>query len=540
MKAFVRFRAVADPDGGDATRYVAWFDPAEDVVERVAPFFARRFASMIWSILTPDRCVHWDGHALRFTDGLPRSSAPRDDALEDLWRVYYANVFNPARLNRQAMLAEMPQRYWSGLPEASLVRELAREAPRRVAAMLAQADAPPEPIPDELRATDEVGPTPELRRGVLPGSATDGERSAHRRDLALPGEWDPQHDPGTLVAVERAMRVTVTAPDGVEIGGTRMVVGAAGWTDPTLTSGGVFYPSGVATPEDRLRYYASRYPFVEVDATYYALPTRGMAAAWAARTPARFTFDVKAHALMTGHAADVRQLPDWLRRELRGRAAGSSERLHSRELSPELRDEVWRRFLHALEPLRTAGKLGAVLLQYPRWFRPSRESAVELRAARDRLGGVVGAVELRHRDWMDGRVGARTLSLLRELGLAYVMVDAPQGMESSMPPTVAVTSPELAVIRLHGRRTATWEARHHPATERYRYLYDRTELSEWVSRLPDIAQRTQGVHVVCNNCHANYGTTNVDEITEMLVEADEMRRRMGRDVRLRGRVMEGA
>jgi uncharacterized protein YecE (DUF72 family) len=103
-------------------------------------------------------------------------------------------------------------------------------------------------------------------------------------------------------------------------------------------------------------------------------------------------------------------------------------------------------------------------------------------------------------------------------------------MESSMPATVAVTSPRLAVIRLHGRRAATWEARNDPATERYRYLYDRDELLQWTSRLPDIAQRTQGVHVTCNNCHANYGTTNVDEITEMLIEADEVRRGMRRGV----------
>jgi len=132
---------------------------------------------------------------------------------------------------------------------------------------------------------------------------------------------------------------------------------------------------------------------------------------------------------------------------------------------------------------------------------------------------------------MEGRVAARTLGLLRELDLAYVMVDAPQGMESSMPPTVAITSPRLAVVRLHGRRAATWEARNDPATERYRYLYDRTELAEWTTRFPDIAQRTQGVHVICNNCHANYGTTNVDEITAMLIEADELRRAMYREGR---------
>ena len=531
MKAFVRFRVVASDDASDAARYVAWFEPAHDVTERVAPFFARRFHAMCWSILTPDRCVHWDRSSLVFTAGLPRSAAPHEDALEELWRTYYANVFNPARLNLDAMRAEMPQRYWRELPEARLVRDLAREAPRRVAAMIAQSSGPAEPMPDELRATSEVGATPPRPAAI---GALAGQRAAPRaRDLEQPGEWDPVHDPGTLAAARRARRVSVRAPQGVTLGDGRVLVGAAGWTDPTLTAPGVFYPHDVATPEDRLRYYASRYPLVEVDSTYYALPSRGMAAAWAARTPAHFTFDVKAHALMTGHGADVRQLPDWLRRALPGRAGSSDARLYARDLPAELRDEVWRRFLDALEPLRAAGKLGAVLLQFPRWFQPSRESAATLRLARERLGDVVGAVELRHRSWMEGRIGARTLALLRDLDLAYVMVDAPQGMESSMPPTVAITSGRLAVVRLHGRRRATWEARNDPATERYRYLYDRAELAEWTSRFPDIAQRTQGVHVVCNNCHANYGTTNVDEITSMLIEADELRRAMHREGRAR-------
>jgi uncharacterized protein YecE (DUF72 family) len=256
-----------------------------------------------------------------------------------------------------------------------------------------------------------------------------------------------------------------------------------------------------------------------------------MAAAWAARTPNHFVFDVKAHALMTGHGADVRQLPEWLRRALPKQAAASGQRVYARDLAPELVEEVWRRFLDALEPLRRAGKLGGVLLQFPRWFRPSRESADALRTARERLGDVLGAIELRNRAWMEGRVQARTLGLLRDLELAYVMVDAPAGMESSMPATVAVTSPRLAFIRLHGRRVATWEARNDPATERYRYLYDHEELEQWISRMPDIAQQTQGVHVVCNNCHANYGTTNVDEITAMLIEADKLRRRVVTDPR---------
>ena len=529
MKAFVRFRVVPSGDANEPERYVAWFEPAHDVVDRVAPFFARRFHAMHWSILTPGRCVHWDRSSLVFTAGLPRSAAPRDDALEELWRTYYANVFNPARLNLDSMRAEMPQRYWPELPEAQLVRELVREAPRRVAAMLTQSRNPAEPIPEELRATSPVGPTPP--RPPATGAPVGRRAGFGARDLERPGDWDPVHDPGTLAAARRAERVSVRAPQGITLGDGRVLAGAAGWTDPTLIASGVFYPHDVQTPEDRLRYYASRFPLVEVDSTYYALPSRGMASAWAARTPAHFVFDVKAHALMTGHGADVRQLPDWLRRTLPRRRVSPDARLYARELPPELQDEVWRRFLDALQPLTAAGKLGAVLLQFPRWFQPSRESAATLRLARERLGDVMGAVELRHRSWMEGRIGVRTLALLRDLDLAYVMVDAPQGMESSMPPTVAITSERLAVVRLHGRRAATWEARNDPATERYRYLYDRAELAEWTSRFPDIAQRTQGVHVVCNNCHANYGTTNVDEITAMLIEADELRRAMYREGR---------
>lgn len=132
MKAFVRFRATGDED--DA--YVAWFEPEHPVLERVAPFFARRFASMRWSILTPERCAHWDGQALHFTAGVSRAAAPSADALESLWRTYYAHIFNPARLNTRAMQAEMPKAYWKNLPEAGLIPELRREAPQRARAMV--------------------------------------------------------------------------------------------------------------------------------------------------------------------------------------------------------------------------------------------------------------------------------------------------------------------------------------------------------------------------------------------------------------------
>jgi DNA polymerase len=136
MRAFVRFREVTADDG--APWFVAWFEPAHHIVELNAPFFTDRFASMRWSILTPDRCAHWDGKALHFTAGLTRAEAPAEDAIEPLWRQYYAHIFNPARVKIHAMQAEMPKRYWKNLPEADLIPALIREAPARVETMIAR------------------------------------------------------------------------------------------------------------------------------------------------------------------------------------------------------------------------------------------------------------------------------------------------------------------------------------------------------------------------------------------------------------------
>lgn len=148
MHAFVRFRTVAT-EAGEC--FVAWFEPQHHIVEAAAPFFARRFASMRWSILTPERSVHWDGEILRLSDGVDRSEAPSEDALEDLWRRYYASIFNPARLKVQAMMSEMPQKYWRNLPEASLIKPLIAQAERRSVEMVRTAATPANPRPQRSR-----------------------------------------------------------------------------------------------------------------------------------------------------------------------------------------------------------------------------------------------------------------------------------------------------------------------------------------------------------------------------------------------------
>jgi uracil-DNA glycosylase len=137
VRAFVRFRAI-EHDG--LTWHVAWFEPEHHIVELNAPFFRDRFANMRWSILTPERCVHWDGQELTFTAGVPKSEAPRQDAMEHLWRTYYGNIFNPARVKTKAMQKEMPKRYWKNLPETEIIPALLQEAPARVQKMFREND----------------------------------------------------------------------------------------------------------------------------------------------------------------------------------------------------------------------------------------------------------------------------------------------------------------------------------------------------------------------------------------------------------------
>jgi len=337
-------------------------------------------------------------------------------------------------------------------------------------------------------------------------------------DAAEPDGVDAAHDPGFDVAGARARAVPVPHAIRVRaVEGREIRVGTAGWTDPTLTAAGVFYPPHASTPETRLRYYASRFPTVEIDAPYYALPTARNAVLWAERTPDDFVFDVKAHALMTGHPTEVARLPKALREALPA-ALRDTRRVYAKDLPPEMLDEVWRLFREAMQPLVDAGRMGAVLLQYPRWFVPNARSRAELTEARARLGDLHGAVEFRNRRWLSPGVADRVFGFLADEGLTYVIVDGPQGLESSVPPTAMVTSSELAVIRMHGRRADQWERRGASVADKYRYLYDAEQLAAWAPRVAAVAAQTRQTRLVFNNCYGNYGTTNALEMTAMLVE----------------------
>ena len=322
-------------------------------------------------------------------------------------------------------------------------------------------------------------------------------------------------DPGPDVAGQRAADVELAGTSPIEVpGGGRIWVGTASWTDPTMTAAGVFYPTGATSAEERLQYYAATFPLVEVDATYYALPAATTAQLWVDRTPPDFTFDIKAHALMTGQGTETKRLPKAIRSELPGPAA-SKTRIYAKDLPAELLDAVWAAFREGLEPLETAGQLGSILLQYPPWFFPSSENRAAIEDAVERLDGWQPAVEFRNASWLNEKNSERTLRFLRDRGIAFVMVDEPQGFKSSVPPLSAVTS-DLALVRFHGRNRDTWEAKGITPAERFRYLYTRDELSEWTEPIRRVATEARDTHVLMNNCYANYGTTNAREIAALL------------------------
>lgn len=294
----------------------------------------------------------------------------------------------------------------------------------------------------------------------------------------------------------------------------RILVGTCSWADKTLIDSG-WYPPGVRTPEERLRYYAQQFPIVEVDSAYYALPAERNAALWAERTPPSFVFDVKAYGLFTHHPAQVRSLPKELREALPP-ALQAKPNLYLRDAPPDLVDEAWRRFNQALLPLDSAGKLGVVLFQFPPWFLPGDRSHDYISEAKARLGQYRMAIEFRNSLWLsDPDRQERTLRFLADEAIPYVCVDEPQGFKSSVPPIIAATAP-LGIMRLHGRNAMVWEQKGLGAADRFDYLYSEDELHDLAPRVLRLAEITEETHVLFNNCHGDYAVRNARRIGEIL------------------------
>ncbi len=291
-------------------------------------------------------------------------------------------------------------------------------------------------------------------------------------------------------------------------------VGTASWTDKTLLESG-WYPSGATKPEERLKFYASRFPVVEVDSTYYALPSERNAVLWVERTPPDFTFDVKAFSLMTGHPVLAKALP----KDIRGSLDTKKARIPAKDVPPDAAERTWEMFREALMPLHSAGKLGLVMFQYPQWFMPSRANRDEILAARERLPDYDIGVEFRQGTWFkDEEYTKKTLDFLRTEGIPFVAVDMPQGFGTSVPPIAEATSDRWAAVRFHGRREETWTKKDIHPTERFRYDYSDEELRELAPRVRRMAEEAKETHALFNNCYRDYAVKNARAFADMVPE----------------------
>ena len=273
---------------------------------------------------------------------------------------------------------------------------------------------------------------------------------------------------------------------------TPIRIGTCSWADESLSKH--WYPRGVS-PSERLAYYAERYDTVEVDSTYYRLPAEETVAKWAQRLPDGFVMHVKAFGLMTRHPVKADTIPDDLRREMPIDERGRIDRPPR-----ELRGEVFKLFVDALEPLRAAGKLGGILFQLPSYVVYKDRSLEYLEWAQARLRGDEMLVEFRHASWLDEDNRARTLAWLEERGMTHVIVDAPriEGAKNLIPTVLALTTP-TAYVRMHGRNAATWNKRGGSASERFDYLYSEDELGEWTEPLRELATEADAAYVFFNN-----------------------------------------
>jgi len=294
----------------------------------------------------------------------------------------------------------------------------------------------------------------------------------------------------------------------------RILVGTCSWTDRTLVNETDWYPKKSMSAADRLKFYASRFPIAEADSTYYFPPSPDLARVWAERTPDDFTMNVKAYSLLTGHPARPDSLWPDIREAIKPEFAGKRN-VYSSHLDPDAVEEAWRRFELALRPLRTVGKLGAVLLQYPEWFTAKKANREELAAVRQRWPDVPVCVEFRSPTWLTTPNDRdRTLRTLTDLSLALVVVDAPR--VSKLPAVVDVTDPDLAVVRFHGRNDETWKKPGTTAAERFDYLYSRPELQAWVPKIESLAEKAGTVHALMNNCYRDYGVRNGADLQALL------------------------
>jgi uncharacterized protein YecE (DUF72 family) len=264
---------------------------------------------------------------------------------------------------------------------------------------------------------------------------------------------------------------------------SRVLVGTCSWSQHTS-----FYPDEL--PKNKqIAYYAQFFPIVEVDSTFYTLVAERNFAVWAERTPPGFIFDVKPFRQLTWH-----------------------DRVTPEQLTIDM-------FRQSLQPLRNAGKLGAITFQFPTWFTFGPDNLDYLRRCRDEFASDRLSIEFRHDSWLSVDVLPDLLEFLRVHQLSLTVVDEPQIGSGSVPTVLSVTNPDLTVVRFHGRNRKSWYKKVENTGERFDYLYSDEELEQWSPNVGELARQTEEVHLLFNNNRANYAVQNARRLTTVLQES---------------------
>ena len=281
----------------------------------------------------------------------------------------------------------------------------------------------------------------------------------------------------------------------------RILVGASSWAHHSLVTESGWYPRKSMKAAERLAFYTSRLPLVEVDATYRFPPTPELARQWVDRTPPGFTMDVKAWSLLTGQATIPASLWEDLQEGVRPEAR-DRRRLYAGHLTADALDEAWTRFAHSLRPLHDAGRLGAVMLELPHWLKAGDTGRTLLADARARLPDYRLTAEFRHPSWVEGNGCEATLAALEELDIGFVCVDGP-----GYPRVVASTS-GLAVLRFYGQGDDDgWP---------FAYRYGDEELAGWLPAIEQLAAGADDVHVLFSNAVRDFSVRNAETLQGML------------------------
>jgi uncharacterized protein YecE (DUF72 family) len=285
-------------------------------------------------------------------------------------------------------------------------------------------------------------------------------------------------------------------------------IGTCSWADDALSKH--WYPPGTP-PKERLPYYAERFSTVEVDSTYYRVPTEQMVRGWADRTPKDFVMHVKAFGLMTRHPVKLEQVPPELREGLPVDDRGRVDRPPR-----ELRAAVFREFLGSLAPLRDTGKLGGILFQMPPYVVWKPSSLDYLEWANDQLGDDQMLFEPRHRSWFEEDARDELLRWLEERKIGWVVVDAPKVDAKNVPDTLVATTTPTAYVRFHGRNAGTWNVRGGSAAQRFDHLYGEEELREWVGPLRELSNQAEEAYAFFNNNNQTNGVAQAPAGAQLL------------------------